>query len=844
MAIPSSQAQQPSRNRRARAVACLLLALGAPLAGAQDDCLSGLNCGRVAWIEDLESGPNGYRLWTQDVDGSQRTALLDFGPSNHNFAGGLTFSPDSRKLYFAASVASSFDYNIHAINVDGSGLANLSNDGCFNRDFALSRDGSRITWVRNCGPFDTDGRIWVMDADGGNQRRLTTAAIVSNDPTGNPHEAPEFSPGGNSIVFTSRAATTGVQHVYLSSLDGLTVTALTNSVDDGTQNFSPVFTPDGRVIYASRRAEPQGSQEDDLYRINNDGSGRLRLTDLPGRKFQFSASPIGSRILFANDRFPDEYTDGTELYVANADGTGLVTLSNDTQRYVRFPRFSPDGTKVIFGLGWFDPDLPESTVVVNVDGTQRVEYTDPTVGVRFAAFGRPDVDGDGVIDGADSCPAVANGYRVAFASDRSGNVDVWTADYNGNAPLRVTTSSFTDTMPRFDATGSRIVFASNRLNSRNEIYSMNADGSGVLRLTNAAGNNITPAYSPDGSKITFIASRDGAQRNVWIMDANGANQVKLTVNQGFINTANNPVFNHDGTRIAFDSDRGQIGNANHDIFSIRTDGTDEIRLTTAPGRDILPSYSRDGRRIVFVSFRDGEALNGEIYTMNADGSNPVRLTNGTFRETEPSFSPDGAQIVFRADDDGTTQLYAMNRDGSGRRRITQAGSFNTNPTLAPQPDRDGDGTGDACDDAFDAPTGTGSNVAATGPDGTTVVFPGVSAAGTTTFRVIDPQSVTLPAGFALCATCTAYDITTTATYTPPIVVCLGVPASLPPADFLLLRLLHGENGTFVDRTAYRVDEPGRPRQVCGTVTSLSPFVLARVTAAPETIFADSFETSN
>jgi len=40
------------------------------------------------------------------------------------------------------------------------------------------------------------------------------------------------------------------------------------------------------------------------------------------------------------------------------------------------------------------------------------------------------------------------------------------------------------------------------------------------------------------------------------------------------------VFNHDGTRIAFDSDRGSIGNANHDIFTISPTGSEELRPTT------------------------------------------------------------------------------------------------------------------------------------------------------------------------------------------------------------------------------------------------------------------------
>jgi hypothetical protein len=61
---------------------------------------------------------------------------------------------------------------------------------------------------------------------------------------------------------------------------------------------------------------------------------------------------------------------------------------------------------------------------------------------------------------------------------------------------------------------------------------------------------------------------------------------------------------------------------------------------------------------------------------------------------------------------------------------------------------------------------------------------------------------------------------------PPITVCLDVPGSLSTATFQGLRLMHGENGNWVDRTAFRIDQPGLPRQVCGIVQSLSPFALA------------------
>ena len=832
--------------RMAGRAAFVLAAAGAAgSAIAAGDCLSGFNCGRVAWIDSRFGEAQPYQLWTRNVDGSRRTMLAEFGPTNHGSSGGLVFSADARRMYFFASATSSFDSNIWSIGVDGTGLVNLTNDSCsstgsFVNGLSLSPDGTRIAFARNCGGSEFDRKIWLMDVDGSDLRLLTTSPVVNGDPTGDKHDNPHFSPDGTHVVFDSVAGTTGSRQVYISSLDGTSVAALTTYDEFGSVNRMPRFLPDGRVVFASRRDAAAGSETSDLYRINADGTNRLRLTNLAGDKLGLVPSPDGSRIAFINDRLPDEFDDGHELYVVATDGTGLVPLSPDPARFARTPRFSPDGTKIGFQMDPFSESGIVSSHVIDVDGSNRVDYFDPAQDTRFSAFGLPDVDGDGVIDGADSCPALANGYRVAFASTRAGNRDIWTTDYTGGDPRRLAPSSGSDTSPSFSGDGRRIAFASDRP-GRYEIYSMQSDGTDLLRLTNVSGINVNPAFSPDGTKVVFISSREGGQRNTWIMDSDGANQVKITFNQGVSHTADNPEFNHDGTRIAFDSDRFLVGGgANHDIYAIDPTGANEVRLTTAVGRDAYPSYSRDGRHIVFISYRDGAAMGGEIYTMDADGTNQVRVTQSTKVEFEPTFSPDGAQIVFGINGVVSEGIYAINRDGTGLRRITNTTALDVEPSLAPQVDVDGDGAGDECDPSFDASTQPGASVTVQGPSAG-VTFPLVTSAGTTTFTPILPAPGDLPAGFTLCAACTAWEITTTATYTPPITVCIAVPSSVPQPDFLVLRLLHGEGGVYVDRTTAHVDEPSG-RKVCGEVSSLSPFALATFTAPQEpNIFASGFE---
>ncbi|MEP6880671.1 MAG: thrombospondin type 3 repeat-containing protein [Dokdonella sp.] len=547
--------------------------------------------------------------------------------------------------------------------------------------------------------------------------------------------------------------------------------------------------------------------------------------------------------MFINDPDPSTTT-SLALYVAESDATGVIALYDelsDNGRFFGNSQFSPDGTRIAFefcvGL---DDHCRRATRVMDLDGGNPMTYDDPLQDVRFAAFGRPDADADGVTDGVDNCPGLPNGSRVAM---ERGSVDVWTTNYDGSQQVRVTNNNGPlDIDPRFDASGSHIVFASNRTGNNQEIHIMNADGSDVTQLTTLAGSDEQPAISPDGNQVVFVSLQNPHQYSLWTMDADGGNLIRIVDGTNFLRQNEDPVYSPDGARIAFTSRRGtSINNTNQDIYTAAVDGTDEHRLTTDSANDMQPAFSPDGGSIVFISAHDGSAQNGEIYTMRVDGSNLRRVTNTLFREIQPTFSPDGLHIVFSANSTGSLQLYAINRDGSGLRQITDTiNNFNTNPTLAPQADIDSDGIGDACDLTNGLPTPIGSNVVVTSPEGS-VSYLQVTTPGVTTFLPITLGPEEMPQGYSLCDTCGAFDITTTATIVPPITVCLAVPSGLPNETFQELRLLHGEVGQWVDRTTVHIDEPGVQRQVCGVVSSLSPFALATQMAEPDLVFSDGFD---
>lgn len=124
-----------------------------------------------------------------------------------------------------------------------------------------------------------------------------------------------------------------------------------------------------------------------------------------------------------------------------------------------------------------------------------------------------------------------------------------------------------------------------------------------------------------------------------------------------------PAIGHNG-RIAY----SKTVSSNTDVYTIKADGTGQVRLTTAAGADTMPTYSASGQQLVYVRQPTSTALR-ELWTMHADGTAKRKVTTvNTAQSCPPQFSPDGKRIAFAQTVSGNRRIWTVAADGTAKRQ--------------------------------------------------------------------------------------------------------------------------------------------------------------------------------
>jgi Tol biopolymer transport system component len=201
------------------------------------------------------------------------------------------------------------------------------------------------------------------------------------------------------------------------------------------------------------------------------------------------------------------------------------------------------------------------------------------------------------------------------------------------------------------------------------IFGADAKGKHVRRLTKEKGDPSTPqglffqtepAWAPDATRIAFSSRRDG-ETHIYVMRADGTGAHRLT------NTAradDHPSWSPDGKRILFAREGA--------LFVVRPSGGAAHRVGRGFGNAAGPAWSPDGTLIAYDYRNPGTPIR-ELYVMRADGSGNRQLTKLQHVSGLPAWSPDGKRIAFQSNARlGHFEIYTIGADGKGLRQVSRS----------------------------------------------------------------------------------------------------------------------------------------------------------------------------
>jgi Tol biopolymer transport system component len=573
----------------------------------------------------------------------QRLAIIQFAiilmtvslPGGHQGSNG---GPGHERITYISFQPGNWD--IYYFNRSSNTLRNLTDYLGLDYDATFSPDGRYVVF---CSERRGNADLYALDLKEGGPPKL----LIDSDAM---EDQPSISPDNKTLAFVSNSE--GNAEIFtIPFLPGSTqsMETATNLTRNPGGDFRPAFSPDGKEIAFStdRDTPPTGdpasrSREGEIYVMGSDGKNARRLTSLPG----WDGSPVwsldGQRIYFyaLRDQVP-------RIWTMLADGSSPRAVS-PPGKYAMSPAVMPDGRiayTTAYGPGenmhWKIVSMgPDGTDERDESGTAN-DYWGPVFNPTTKAmlcYGTGPVEKD-----------------VPTGSVNPGGA------YLGPGPLLVKGAPTNIKLPdrQLDLYAIR-GFSAVPHPTRNLMIRTELPGPRLM-LSDFSGHNEHEVKKINQDQLPWIGlnwSRDGS----WIA---------YTVGKMF-----------------------SPPNAEADIWKMRPDGSDSVNLTpNSPGNDGFPSFSGDGRRLVWRSGRTG---NFDIFIMNSDGTGVRNLTNNPADDTFPTFSPLNNEIAFSSNRDGkldektgnrTFDIYTLqiNPDGTpgSLRRITQTAGQNAHPQYSP-----------------------------------------------------------------------------------------------------------------------------------------------------------------
>jgi Tol biopolymer transport system component/DNA-binding winged helix-turn-helix (wHTH) protein len=399
------------------------------------------------------------------------------------------FSPDGSRVAFRRESFVPGTSGIWVKQIGGEELiqlTNVSTDSCP----VWSPDGRSVAFSR---VSEQQRTIYEVPASGGAARALYTSSLVPG------HAELDWSPDGETIAFAAKGRK-GPSAIFLLSLGSQTARQLTapSTVDE---DWGPAFSPDGnRIVFVRSRS---------VVVIPAEGGEIHRLTQEPVRVLGSPAwSPDGQWIIFAAGG-----GDRSGLWRISASG-GSPAPIREAGNTVWNPAVSKRGFRLAFQL------------LTSAHSIDQLDLYPPGQTARTLAT---------AVSGENAGPQLSpDGKKLVFQSDRTGGLDIWVSDRNGQNPIQLTAMG-TAGAPRWSPDGKEIVFdvgLGRDWRESRAIFLVSVDGGTPRPLLQDSYSNPVPSWSHDGNWIYFASNRSSVWQ-VWKIEKSGGVPVQVTKEGGF-----------------------------------------------------------------------------------------------------------------------------------------------------------------------------------------------------------------------------------------------------------------------------------------------------------------------
>ena len=318
---------------------------------------------------------------------------------------------------------------------------------------------------------------------------------------------------------------------------------------------------------ASRPGAAAERHLSNIRQLTFEGENAEAYFSFDGRRLVFQSTPRGGGC--------------DQIYTINVDGSGLMRVSNGKGR-TTCAFFYPDGQHILYGSTFKGsetcppkPDFSRGYVWPVYD----------TYDIYRATAEGGEIEPLTTTPGYDAEATIAKDGTIVFTSVRDGDMEIYSMRPDGSGVTRLTHRPGPDGGPFFSPDGSQIVFRGRELQPGQElddyrlllkeslwrptfleIFVMNRDGSNVRQVTSLQAASFAPYWYPDGKRIIFSSNHHnprGRDFELWAIDVDGTNLERITNNPTFDGF---PMFSPDGKTLVFASNRQAAHEGNTNVF--------------------------------------------------------------------------------------------------------------------------------------------------------------------------------------------------------------------------------------------------------------------------------------